>query len=243
MHHRRRPRVHKFRYRVFWLLLDLDELPLLDGRLRLFSLDRPNLFAHYARDHGDGSDVPLRGQIDALLAGAGIDLGGGAVRLLCMPRMLGYVFNPLSVYYCYRADGGLAALVHEVHNTFGERHAYVIPVAASDGAIRQDCRKAFYVSPFMDMDLRYAFRVAPPAERVTLAIRASDGAGPVLDACLTGARHGLSDRTLLAVLAAMPFVTVKVIVAIHWEAARLWLKGLRPRWRTAARPGAAPSGA
>src|SRR5262245_25752722 len=126
MHRRIKPKPHKLRYRVFWALLDLDELPALSRRLRLFSFERFNLFGFYTADHGDGSDISLRDQAEKHLADAGIDLDGGAIKLLCMPRILGFVFNPISVYYCYRRDGGLAALIYEVHNTFGQRHSYLI---------------------------------------------------------------------------------------------------------------------
>ena len=140
MHRRIKPKTHKLRYRAFWTLLDLDELPSLDKKLRLFSLERFNLFGFYTADHGDGSKVPLRTQAEKHLATAGIDLEGGKIELLCMPRMLGFVFNPISVYYCYRRDGALAALIYEVHNTFGERHSYVLAVdeatAARNGPYR-----------------------------------------------------------------------------------------------------------
>ena len=142
---------------------------------------------------------------------------------------LGYCFNPLSVYFCYRADGALAALVYQVHNTFGERHSYVIPVGNESGTLHQHCQKAFYVSPFMDMNMRYDFRVTGPGQRIGVGIRTSASAIPIMNAVLTGAREDLTDRNLMKVFLAIPAVTLKVIAAIHWEALRLWLKGLR--WR------------
>src|SRR5262249_48726005 len=122
MHQRLRPRRHRLRYRVFSLLLDLDELDEVAARLRLLSRNRFNLFSFFDRDHGDGRREPLRMQIERRLAAAAIAPDGGAIRLLAMPRVLGYVFNPLSVYFCYRRTGVLAAVVYEVNNTFGERH-------------------------------------------------------------------------------------------------------------------------
>lgn len=233
-HRRFAPRLHSLCYRAFWLLLDLDELPAVAARLRLFSYNRPNLFSLYDADHGDGSRKPLREQIDRCLAEAGIELAdGGAVRLLCMPRTLGYSFNPLSIYFCHRADGALAAVIYEVHNTFGERHSYLIPHDASAGVVRQRCRKAFYVSPFLDMEMRYDFRVHLPDRRIAVAIRASGTEGPLISACLVGGRQDLSDIALLRAFVAVPAVTLKVITAIHWEALRLWLKGLRLRPRPA----------
>ena len=140
MHQRLRPRAHRLNYRVFWLLLDLAEIDELDRRLRWFSRNRFNLLSFHDRDHGDGSGAALRPQIEAFLGRAGIDIGEGAVRLLTMPRVLGYVFNPISLYYCHQVDGRLAAMVYEVTSTFGVRHAYVIPVPETDqaaGLIRQ----------------------------------------------------------------------------------------------------------
>lgn len=230
-HRRLAPRAHALRYRAFWLVLDLDELPALAAKLRLFSYNRPNLFSLYDADHGDGGPTPLREQIEQNLAAAGIEISGGAVRLLCMPRTLGYSFNPLSVYFCHRADGVLAAVIYEVHNTFGERHSYLIPTGTPSGVLRQRCRKAFYVSPFMDMEMSYEFRVHPPGERVAIAIQGSGAEGPLINACLVGARRALSDRALLRAFIAVPAVTLKVIAAIHWQALRLWLKGLRLRPR------------
>ncbi len=233
MHRRMAPRRHCLRYRLFWLLLDLDEAPALARRLRLFSYNRANLFSLNDADHGDGSATPLRLQVERCLAAAGIELAGGAIRLFCMPRTLGHDFNPLSVYFCHAADGELAAMIYEVHNTFGERHSYLIPVETPEKALRQRCRKQFFVSPFMDMEMSYTFRVHPPGEHVAIAIRGSAGDGPVIHACLTGKRQDLSDRALLRAFIAVPFVTLKVIAAIHWEALRLWLKGVRLRRRPA----------
>src|SRR5580658_140903 len=163
-HRRLRPRPHRLRYRVFWMLLDLDEIGRLPRRLRLFSHNRFNALSFFDTDHGDGSGRPLRDQVEGHLRAAGLATDGGAIRLFCMPRIFGYGFNPLSVYFCHRRDGALVALLYEVRNTFGERHSYLIPVGASDDAvIRQSCDKCFYVSPFLDMSLRYDFRVVPPA--------------------------------------------------------------------------------
>ena len=197
MHRRLRPKVHQFRYRAFWLLIDLDELPALTARLKLFSHNRFNLFALHESDLGDGGPTPLRIQAERLLAEAGIDIAGGIIRLLCMPRTLGYSFNPISLYYCHRPGGELAAIIYEVHNTFGERHRYVAATETKLGEIRQNCRKAFYVSPFMDMDLAYHFRLTEPTERVAVGINASKGGERVLHASLAGRRRELTDGALL----------------------------------------------
>jgi uncharacterized protein len=231
MHRRLRPIVHQFRYRAFWLLIDLDELPALTARLRLFAHNRFNLFALHDTDQGDGGATPLRVQAERHLSEAGVDIADGRIRLLCMPRTLGYSFNPISIYFCHRLGGELAAIIYEVHNTFGERHSYVCSVETKIDAIRQNSRKTFYVSPFMDMDLVYDFRLNVPAERVAVGISASKGGQRVLHACLTAGRRELTDSALLKLFFSIPLITAKVTLAIHWEALRLWLKGMRLRNR------------
>jgi len=227
VHSRLRPRAHRLNYRVFWLLLDLAELDELDRRLRVFSRNRLNLLSLHDRDHGDGSGAALRPQIEALLARAGIDLQGGPIRLLTMPRVLGYVFNPISLYYCHAADGRLLAMVYEVTSTFGVRHAYVVPVPTEDqaaGLIRQGAAKALYVSPFLGMEMDYAFSGHAPGERLDLTIDASDAEGVLITAAMTGERRAMTDQNLLSATIALPFLTLKVMAAIHWEALKLWLK-------------------
>jgi uncharacterized protein len=228
-HRRLRPRPHRLRYRVFSLLLDIDEIPALCARLRLFSHRRFNLFSFDERDHADGSGGSLRDWVEGRLGQAGLDLDGGPIRLLAMPRVLGYGFNPISVWFCYRRDGDLIALLHEVHNTFGERHTYLLPVAADDRAttISQSCAKTFHVSPFMAMDMRYDFRVHAPDETLSLAIRGSDADGPLIVASLAARRNELTDAALLRAFVRTPLLTLKVIGGIHWEALRLWIKGIR----------------
>ena len=235
MHERLRPRRHRLGYRVVSFLIDLDELPALTQRLRFFSHNRFNLFSVYDRDHGARCDAALRPQIEGHLARAGIALEGGAIRLLTFPRMLGYVFNPLSIYFCHHRDGALRAVLYEVRNTFGEMHSYLIPVSgtASD-VIRQSCAKEFYVSPFLAMDCRYEFHLAAPGARLAVTIRETDRDGPILHASLEGHRGTLSDAALFGVFLCYPLMTLKVIAGIHWEALKLWRKGLRIVERPAA---------
>lgn len=231
MHQRLRPTRHRLSYRIYNLLIDIDELPQLHARLRCFSVDRFNLFSFHAADHGDGSGSDLRAQVDARLREAGLPTGG-AIRLLAMPRLLGHVFNPLSVWFCHAPGGALQALLYEVNNTFGQRHSYLIPVA-DDGApvVDQRCDKQMYVSPFNGMDLHYRFRIAPPGEAVSVGISVHDAAGAVLNARLDGQRVPLSDLALLRVFITHPLLTLKVVAAIHWQALRLWIKRvpLHPR--------------
>ena len=227
-HHRLRPRRHALAYRAYWLLLDLDEIDALAERLRLFSHNRFNLFSFDDTDHGSGARAPLRAQIEQTLEAAGIDLGGGAVRLLTMPRLLGYAFNPISIYFCHRCDGSLAALIYEVHNTFKQRHSYLIAVAeAAKGPVRQNCAKRFHVSPFLGMEMHYDFSVDAPDERVRIVVRGSDASGEILVASLLGKRATLTDAALMRVFVTHPLLTLKVTLGIHWEALLLWLKGLR----------------
>ncbi|SCW93250.1 DUF1365 domain-containing protein [Ancylobacter rudongensis] len=232
MHVRLKPRRHRLAYRLFSLLLDLDEIAGLDARLRLFSRNRFNVFSFHDRDYADPEAGPLKAQVEHLLADAGLEPDGGAIRLLTLPRLFGYAFNPLSVYFCYRRDGSLIALLYEVNNTFGQRHSYLIPVGANETApLRQKAEKRFYVSPFMDMGLTYSFRITPPGQGLRIAILASDAQGPVLSAVQTATRRPLNDRQLLRVMLSYPLLTLKVIAGIHWEALRIWAKGigLRPR--------------
>lgn len=226
-HRRLRPREHRLRYRVFWLLLDLAELDEIDAKLPLLSRNRFNLLGFHDRDHGDGSTTPLLDQVQLHLSRAGVDIQGGVVRLLTMPRVLGYVFNPISLYYCHAADGRLEAVIYEVSSTFGERHAYVLPVdgqTAGEATFRQEARKALHVSPFMGMDMHYAFHGRAPDDQMALKIDGSDGDGLLIVAAMTGRRHALTDGAILRAALAMPFLTLKVVTAIHWEALKLWLK-------------------
>jgi DUF1365 family protein len=239
LHARTRPVRHRLRYRMLNLLLDLDELPALDARLRLFGHNSRALFEFREADHGDGSATPLRQQVEAQLRAAGLDPAGGRIRVLCMPRLLGMVFNPLTVYFCDAADGTPQALLYEVNNTFGQRHSYLIPVQAGETAvIRQRIAKDFYVSPFMDMALVYHFRVAPPGEAVSLAMEVHDAKGALLFAAFAGRRQALTDAGLLRAFLSHPLLALKVLGGIHWEALKLWRKGmaLRPRPAPPAHP-------
>lgn len=230
MHRRLRPKVHELNYRVFWLLLDLAEIEGLDRRLRLFSRNRFNLLSFHDRDHGDGSGSALRPQIEAWLERGGIAIGDGPIRLLTMPRVLGYVFNPISLYYCYYADGRLAAIVYEVTSTFGVRHAYVVPVPDEDqaaGLIRQGAAKALYVSPFMGMEMDYEFLGNAPGQQLDLTITGLDAEGVLITAAMAAERRPLADREIWSAAVTLPFMTLKVMAAIHWEAWKLWLKGVR----------------
>jgi uncharacterized protein len=230
MHARLKQVGHRFSYRVMSLLIDLDRLEVADRQTPLFGVNRRALYSFHEADHGDRDGSSLRLYAQRCAAEHGIDLTGGRVLLLCYPRLFGYTFNPLSVYYCYRADGQPALLIYEVRNTFGDIHAYVLPVTYGDispAGIRQTQDKRFYVSPFVEMAMRYHFRVMLPQDRVKLRILETNSEGPLLSATFNGQRRILTTRELLRSFFSLPLVTLKIIAAIHWEALRLWLKGVR----------------
>ena len=230
MHARLKPMGHRFSYRVMSLLIDLDRLEDADRQSALFGINRAALYSFREADHGRRDGSPLRDYVQRCGAEHGIDLTGGRVLLLCYPRLLGFTFNPLSVYFCHRADGELALLIYEVRNTFGGIHPYVLPVRPGEisaAGVRQQQDKLFYVSPFIEMAMRYHFRISPPGDRVKLRILETDRDGPLLSATFSGRRRPLTTACLLRSLFALPLVTLKIVAAIHWEALRLWLKGVR----------------
>ena len=223
MHRRLSPKHHAFKYRVFSLLLDLDELEGLGRRLRLFAWNRAGVTSFHDRDHGDGKS--LRGWLDGLLAREGI-VADGPRRVLCYPRLFGYVFNPISTWFCYDAGERLAAIVYEVRNTYGESHSYVLRAGNDAELVRHSCPKTFYVSPFLSMDCTYHFKVRPPGDDVMIAINEEEAGKPILTATFSGKRKALSDGALLGMLLRHPLMTVKIIAAIHYEAVRLMWKGV-----------------
>lgn len=230
MHARLKPVGHRFSYRVMSLLIDLDRLEVADRQSRLFGVNRRALYSFHEADHGDRDGSSLLLYVRRQAGEHEIDLTGGRVLMLCYPRLLGYAFNPLSVYFCYRANGEPALLIYEVRNTFGGIHAYVLPVKRGEislAGIRQIQDKRFHVSPFVEMAMRYHFRVMPPKDCVKLRILETDSEGPLLSAAFIGHRRLLTTKELLRSFFSLPLVTLKVIAAIHWEALRLRLKGVR----------------
>ena len=232
IHERRIAPRYRFRYRVFSLCLDIDRLAEADRRHRLFSHNGFNLIAFHDRDHGPKDGSALRPWIDRQLAAAGIHLDGGRVELLCYPRVLGYVFNPLSVWFCRHADGRLRAVLCEVRNTFGEWHGYLLhdhgrPLPEN---LRDHTAKRFHVSPFLPREGHYRFRLQAPAARYGLTVNwhaDDDPSRPALIAVQSGERMRAGDRGLLRAALTVPLMTFKVIAAIHWQALKIWLRGGR----------------
>lgn len=225
-HTRMRPVSHALRYRVFALLFDCDTLDALDKRLRLFSYNRFNLFSLYDSDHGDGTG--LRAYLDSVAAGSGQADKVSRFVMLCYPRILGYAFNPVTVYFGLDEEDRICLVVYEVNNTFGERKSYVVPAQPDgNGLVWQQCPKEFFVSPFNKVAGTYSFHVTPIGDDLTLGVALKDDGGALLKAFFRGQREELTDTNLLWALARTGWMTAKVFIGIHYEAAKLWLKGLR----------------
>ena len=222
MHQRVARLRHAFRYPIFMPLLDLDELGALDRSLRLFGYNRAAVVAYWDKDHFKMFEGSTRERLAQFFQACGETLPSGPVRLLTHPRILGYTFNPVSFFYCFAPDGHLAAVVAEVNNTYGERHVYVLP----GDTTAQVHKKEFHVSPFFGLEGSYRFEVGPPGEALRVGVALTVGAERRFDARLALTRKRLSDGALLGMLARYPVVTAQVMAAIHWEALRLWWKGV-----------------
>ncbi len=229
-HSRLRPAVHSFDYGVYFLRIPLRTLGAGNFNSRLLSRNRFNLLSFHDRDHGDGKQTPLH-WIDGLLHANDIHDADGEIWLQCFPRVLGYVFNPVSFWFCHRTDGALRAIVCEVCNTFGERHCYLLDTGdVMAWGQELSARKLFHVSPFCAVAGHYRFRFVqhggahPWAIRTLAAINHDDEQGPLLRTSLSGRAQELSDRAVLRAFFTYPLMTVGVIVRIHWQALRLWCK-------------------
>jgi hypothetical protein len=227
VHTRFKPKRHQLRYRVFAFLLDLAELDRIDDQCWLFSRNRFNIFSFYDRDHVNSDQTDTEQEVRELLGGEGLDIQSGRIQILCYPRLFGYVFNPLTIYFCYDPKDRLSAIIYEVKNTFGEQYSYVVSVRTeSDSVQDHSCTKEFFVSPFNANEGRYEFKVLAPSNDVSISINYTDSVSPVLNACFKGDYLPFEDKQLAKLLLSNPFMTLKVIIGIHFEALRLLLKGL-----------------
>ena len=227
IHKRFKPKEHFFKYKVFSLLIDLSELEILSDKIRFFSLNRFNLISFQEKDHGDRDGSSLVEWVKKNLKQNNINSENIKIKLLCYPRILGYVFNPLSIFFVYDDQEQLISILYEVKNTFGEQHTYVFRVDDKNNLIKNNCSKKFHVSPFIEMDCQYFFKILKPGDKLSVIIDQYDKDGKILFASQDGVRNDLNSKQLIKSYIKHPLMTLKIISAIHFEAFKLWLKGIR----------------
>ena len=226
VHKRFKPRIHFFRYKVFSLLIDLSELSTLDKKINFFSYNRFNLISFFDKDHGERDGTSLIEWVKKNLRKNNIDAEEIKIKLLCYPRILGYVFNPLSVFYIYNNNEKLISILYEVKNTFGEQHTYIFKIE-NDNLLQHNCEKKFHVSPFIEMNCNYFFRILKPSEKISVIIDQYQSNEKILFASQDGKRADLTSAELMKSYLKHPLMTFKIISAIHFEAFKLWTKGIK----------------
>ena len=226
-HKRFKPKKHFFTYKAFSLLIDLSEIEKMEKKINFFSYNKFNILSFHDIDHGPRNGNSLSKWVKKTLLKIKINIDGGKIKLLCFPRFFGYVFNPLSIFYCYDKNLKLKAVLYEVKNTFNEQHTYVFRSKTSSNLILHKCSKKFYVSPFIEMKTFYNFRLTKPKDKINILIEQTDATGKLLIAHQTGKRVALNSKNLLYQFLKHPLMAFKVIAAIHFEAFRLWMKGIR----------------
>ena len=227
VHKRFKPKKHFFKYNVFSLFLDLDEINELDQKIPFFSYNKFNILSFFDKDHGYRDGSSIKDWLIHVLQKKNISTINIKIKILCYPRIFGYVFNPLSIFFIYDADSNPIAILYEVKNTFGEQHTYVFKIDIKNKQILNNCKKKFYVSPFMDLESKYFFKVLIPNERLSVIIDQRDKEGKLLFASQDGERVKLSSKNLLISYLKHPLMTIKIISAIHYEALKLWIKGIK----------------
>ena len=227
IHRRFKPKNHYFKYKVFSLLIDLNELEDIQNEIKIFSYNSFNIISFFDKDHGprDGSSVIK--WVKKNVKNIGIDNQKIQIKLLCYPRIFGYVFNPLSVFFIYDINNKLIAILYEVKNTFGEQHTYIFKVEDDTKLFQHNCSKKFHVSPFIEMDCNYFFRILKPCERISVIIDQYQSDEKILYASQDGKRKDLNSKELLKSYIKHPLMTFKIISAIHFEAFKLWTKGIK----------------
>ena len=227
IHKRFKPKEHFFRYKVFSLFIDLSELNELNDKVKFFSLNKLNLISFYEKDHGERDGSSLVNWVKLNLSNNNVNTENIRIKLLCYPRILGYVFNPLSIFFIYDKNENLISILYEVKNTFGEQHTYVFKVEGENKLIQNNCSKKFHVSPFIEMDCNYFFRILNPGEILSVKIDQYDQEGKILYASQDGKRSDLTSKNLINSYLNHPLMTFKIISAIHFEAFKLWIKGIK----------------
>jgi len=222
-HTRFKPVKHFLNYKTFSLFIDLDEVQQLDKSISIFSHNKFNIFSFYNKDHGDRDGNCLKKWVISNLKKYKIEGNISKIKILCYPRIFGYVFNPLSIFYCYENDK-LKSIFYEVKNTFNEQHTYIFKIKDGE-VIKQKCKKKFYVSPFMDMETFYNFKLIDPNQKLSVMIKQTDAEGTVLTATQTGDKKEFNFKQLLINFFRYPLMTLKIISSIHFEALLLWKKG------------------
>ena len=226
-HERFKPKRHFFSYKTFSLLIDLKEIEDIEKKINFFSFNKFNILSFYNMDHGNRDGGSLIKWVQKTLKSSKINFDIGKIKLLCYPRFFGYVFNPLSIFYCYNKKLKLKAILYEVKNTFDEQHTYVFRCTSSSKLILHKCNKKFYVSPFIKMKTSYNFRLLRPGKKINILIKQKDEKGLLLIARQTGKKIELTSKNLFFEFLRHPLMSVKVISAIHFEAFRLWFKGIK----------------
>jgi len=212
---------------VFSIFFDVDKIDSIVNSVRLLSRNRPNAISFYDRDYGQTDGTPVHQHARNILRQAGLGAADFKIFLLCHPRIFGYVFNPLSVYFCFSKSGALGALIYEVSNTFGERASYVLRAGEPENYVySQSCSKAFFVSPFNGMDGQYRFRVKIPTDTLMTSVDLYEKSRPLLVTRYVATAKPLTDRSLVCLLLRYPLMTIKIFTAIHIEALKLWMKGV-----------------
>jgi len=226
IHRRFKPKEHYFKYNVFSLLIDIDELEIIENKIKIFSYNKFNIISFFEKDHGPRDGTSLKEWVIKNLNDIGIDNDRIQIKLFCYPRIFGYVFNPLSVFFIYDENSRLISILYEVKNTFGEQHTYIFKTN-DEKVIVNDCTKKFHVSPFIEMECHYYFRVLKPSDKISVIIDQIDKDGKLLYASQDGKAKELNEKNLLFSYISHPLMTFKIIAAIHYEALKLWLKGIK----------------